>query len=80
MTSPGESMGSYKKPKLQLHHEFAYLNHDTVINALSAFEAGKVDEIILKASEAREGGLDASIGVGPVKGGGSKKRQATIQE
>lgn len=73
-------MGSYKKPKKQLHHEFLYLNNDTVLNALSAFEAGKVDEIIEKTSEASEGGLGASVAAGPVRGGAGKKKQAGIQE
>jgi hypothetical protein len=73
-------MSGYKRPKVRLHQEFAYLNYDTVLNALSAFEAGKVDEIIEKASEGREGGLDASLAAGPAKAGGGKKRQSTIQE
>lgn len=73
-------MARYNKPKQRLHHEFLYLDHETVLNALSALEAGAVDEIILKTAEAREGGLDASLGVGPVKGGGGKKKQASIQE
>lgn len=73
-------MGSYNKPKQHLHHEFLYLNHETILNALSALEAGAVDEIILKTSEAREGGLDAGLTAGPVKAGGSKKRHASIQE
>jgi hypothetical protein len=73
-------MGGYKKPKAQLHREFVYLNHDTVLNALSAFEAGKVDEIIEKTSEASEGGLDASLRAGPIKGGGAKKKTSNMQE
>lgn len=73
-------MGSYKKPKQHLHHEFLYLNYETILNALSALEAGAVDEIILKTSEARDGGLEAGVSVGPAKAGGSKRRQASIQE
>jgi hypothetical protein len=73
-------VAGYKPPKKRLHRDFLYLNHDTVINSLSALEAGKVDEIIQKVNEAREGGIDASIGVGPVKAGGSKKRTARIEE
>jgi hypothetical protein len=73
-------MSGYKKPKVQLHREFLYLNHDTVINSLSAFEAGKVDEIIEKVTEAREGGIDASLGYGPVKAGGSKKKTSNVEE
>ncbi len=73
-------MSGYKRPKVRLHQEFVYLNYDTVINALSAFEAGKVDEIIEKASKAQDGGMDAAIAIGPAKVGGGKKRQSTIQE
>jgi hypothetical protein len=70
----------YRPPKQRLHREFLYLNHDTVLNALSALEAGKVDEIIQKVNEAREGGFDASVAAGPVRGGGKKKRTARIEE
>lgn len=73
-------MAGYKKPKTRLHREFIYLNSDTVINSLSAFQAGKVDEIIEKVSEAREGGLEGSLGYGPAKVGGSKKKTANIEE
>jgi len=73
-------MSGYRKPRAHLHHEFAYLNRDTVINALSAFEAGKIDEIIEKVSEAREGGIEGSIGYGAAKAGGSKKKSANIEE
>ncbi|MDQ4488614.1 hypothetical protein RBS60_00205 [Sinomonas sp. ASV486] len=73
-------MGNYKKPKVRIHREFLYLNHDTIINSLSAFESGKVDEIIQKASEASEGGLDGSIGYGPVKAGGKKTSTKNVQE
>jgi hypothetical protein len=73
-------MSAYKKPVQRLHKEFLYLNHDTIINSLSAFEAGSVDEIIQKVSEAREGGLEGSIGYGAIKAGGSKKKSANIEE
>jgi hypothetical protein len=73
-------MSGYKKPKRHLHREFVYLNHDTILNSLSAIEAGKIDEIIQKANEAREGGLDGTLGAGPVKASAGRKRSATIQE
>jgi len=73
-------MSGYRKPKTHLHREFLYLNHDTIINSLSALEAGKVDEIIQKVSEAREGGMDASAGYGPIKVGGAKKKTSNIEE
>jgi hypothetical protein len=50
------------------------------MNSLSALEAGKVDEIIQKVNEAREGGLEGQIGAGPVKGKAGKKKVATINE
>jgi hypothetical protein len=73
-------VAGYKPPKKRLHRDFLYLNHDTVMNSLSALEAGKVDEIIQKVNEAREGGFDASVGAGPIRGGGGKKRTARIEE
>jgi hypothetical protein len=73
-------MSTYKPPKRRLHRDFLYLDHDSVINSLSAIEAGKVDEIIQKVNEAREGGFDAKLTAGPVKGGGGKKRAAKIEE
>lgn len=73
-------MSGYRKPKTHLHHEFLYLNYDTIINSLSALEAGKVDEIIEKFSEAREGGMDGTLGYGPAKLAGGKKKTATMEE
>jgi hypothetical protein len=73
-------MSGYKKPKVQLHKEFLYLNHDTVINSLSAFEAGKVDEILEKVTEAREGGLGGTVGYGPAKASASKKKTSNVEE
>ena len=73
-------MGTYKKPQKHLHREFMYLNHDTILNSLSALEAGKIDEIIQKVSEDKEGGLEAGIKSGPVKAGGGKKKATSVQE
>lgn len=73
-------MAGYRPPKKHLHKEFLYLNHDTVLNSLSALEAGKVDEIIQKVAEAKEGGLEATLGSGPVRGGGGKRKRASIEE
>ena len=50
-------MSGYQKPKTGLHKEFVYLNDDTIMNSLSALEAGKVDEILQKVSETREKGF-----------------------
>jgi hypothetical protein len=71
---------AYRAPKVRIHREFLYLNHDTVINSLSAFEAGKVDEIIQKASEASEGGIEGGLGYGPVKLAGKKGKSSDIHE
>lgn len=73
-------MGNYKQPKIRIHREFLYLNHDTIINSLSAFEAGKIDEIIRKASEATEGGMEGFLGYSSTKMGGKKSKTADIHE
>lgn len=73
-------MAGYNKPKKTLHREFLYLNRDSVINSLSAFEAGKVDEIIQHTSDAQAGGLEGSLSAGPARAGGSKKKQREVQE
>ncbi len=73
-------MSGYKKPTTHLHREFIYLNHDTVINSLSALEAGKVDEIIEKTTETREGGFSAGAGVSAVKVAAGKKKASGIHE
>lgn len=73
-------MTGYKRPKKRLHREFAYLNYDSIVNSLSAFQAGQVDEIIQKTSEAQEGGLGGKLGTTGMNVSASKKKQATIQE
>jgi hypothetical protein len=73
-------MGKYQAPKRRLHRDFVYLNDESIINSLSAFEAGKVDEIIEKTTEATDRGLGASLGVGPVKADAARKRQGQLQE
>lgn len=71
---------AYKRPIANLHREFTYLNHDSIINSLSAMEDGRVDEIIEKASQAREGGFNAGAQAGPIRGGGSKKKAISSEE
>jgi hypothetical protein len=73
-------MAKYDKPKKHLHREFLYLNHDTIVNSLSALEAGKIDEIIQKANQAREGGFTAGLSAGPVEASGGRKKIANIEE
>ncbi|MFH7324498.1 hypothetical protein [Aeromicrobium sp. JJY06] len=72
-------MAKYIKPKKRLHREFLYLNYDTVINSLSALEAGMVDEIIEKSIESGEGGFEGGLSAGPAKVGASKKKQASME-
>ena len=45
----------YIKPQRRIHRGFFYLDDETVINSLSAVEAGKVDEVVAKINSAREG-------------------------
>lgn len=73
-------MGIYKRPAKQIHRGFFYLNDETVINSLSAVEAGKVDEIVSKVQTAREGGLGASAGFGGVGLEGGKKSNSALEE
>lgn len=70
----------YRKPRSRVHRDFVYLNHDSVINSLSAFEAGKVDEIIKRTTEDVERGAEASLGLPKTKARGAKRHQSTIQE
>jgi hypothetical protein len=73
-------MGTYKKPKQRLHRDFVYLQHDTILNSLSAFEAGKIDEIIQKTADATDRNLEGGLTKGPVKAGGQRKKQFQVQE
>lgn len=70
----------YNKPKKHLHREFLYLNHDSIVNSLSALEAGKIDEIIQKANQAREGGFTGGLSIGPLEVGGGKSKALSIEE
>ncbi len=70
----------YTAPKKHLHREFLYLNQDTIVNSLSALEAGKIDEIIQKANQAREGGFGAGLSAGPVEATGGRKKASSIEE
>jgi hypothetical protein len=73
------STTGYKRPKIRLHREFLYLNFDSVINSLSAIEAGKVDEIIEKTNEATDRSVQAGVAAGPVRVGAGRNKQATTQ-
>lgn len=39
---------TYHRPEKRIHRGFYYLDDETVINSLSAVEAGKVDEVVAK--------------------------------
>src|ERR1022692_2762549 len=79
--SHGEfSMTIYKKPAKQIHRGFFYLNDETVINSLSAFEAGKIDEVMAKVISAREGGFGGGVGMQGAKVEGSKRSTSSFEE
>lgn len=73
-------LAGYKKPKANLHREFVYLNYDSILNSLSAFEAGQVDSIIEKTMTGSDRGLEGNVGGKAARIGGSRKRQETIHE
>jgi len=77
-------MSTYERPTRNLHRGFFYLDDEVVVNSLSSFEAGKVDEVVSKAVVAREGGgaLGASLGLGALSGKAevSKKGSTTMEE
>lgn len=73
-------MGVYKKPAKRIHRGFIYLDDETVINSLSAVEAGKIDEVVAKVNTAREGGLGAGVGVQGAKIEGGRKASSGFEE
>lgn len=70
----------YRKPEARVHRGFFYLNDETVINSLSAVEAGKVDEVLARVNTAREGGVGGGIGIHGAKVEGSKKSTSEFEE
>jgi hypothetical protein len=70
----------YRKPEKRVHRGFYYLDDETVINSLSAVEAGKVDEVLAKINTAREGGIGGGLGVPGAKVEGAKKSTAEFAE
>lgn len=71
---------SYVRPERRVHRGFFYLDDETVINSLSAVEAGKVDEVVAKINSAREGGFGGGLGVDVLKVEGGKKSSAALEE
>jgi hypothetical protein len=70
----------YRKPDARVHRGFFYLNDETVINSLSAVEAGKVDEVLARVNTAREGGVGGGIGISAAKVEGTKKSTSEFEE
>jgi hypothetical protein len=70
----------YRKPEKRIHRGFYYLDDETVINSLSAVEAGKVDEVLARVNTAREGGLGGGVGIQALKLEGSKKNTSEFEE
>lgn len=70
----------YHKPEKRVHRGFYYLDDETVINSLSAVEAGKVDEVVAKVNSAREGGFGGGVGLQSVKIEGGKKATSSFEE
>jgi hypothetical protein len=77
-------MTIYTAPKKRVHRGFVYLDDATVINSLSAMESGKIDEVVAKIAQARDGGLSGGInaGFGGVGGKveGGKKASSSFEE
>jgi hypothetical protein len=73
-------MAKYHKPEKKVHRGFYYLDDETVINSLSAVEAGKVDEVVSKVNSAREGGLGGGVGIYGAKVEGGKKVTSAFEE
>lgn len=76
--------GVYQVPEQNLHRSFVYLDDQLVVNSLSALESGKIDTIVTKVNEAREGGFGGTFaaGVAGVKGtvDGGKKKQSSFED
>lgn len=66
-------MAGYKKPKHRIHKGFQYLDDETVVNSLSAVEAGKIDEVVSKINSGKEGGLGGKLGYAGAGIEGGKK-------
>src|SRR5882757_6034394 len=70
----------YHAPSNKVHRGFAYLDDETVINSLSAVEAGKIDEVVAKVNSAREGGFGGGVGLQGAKVEGAKKSTSAFEE
>ncbi len=61
-----------------MHRDFLYLDDSAIVNALSAMEAGKIDEIIEQSQTVKDTGFDASLGYGPAKIAAKKGKTADV--
>src|SRR3954447_1614551 len=73
-------MSVYRAPAKRVHRGFFYLDDETVINSLSAVEAGKIDEVVAKVNTAREGGFGGGVGLAGAKVEGAKKSTSAFEE
>ena len=61
-----------------MHRDFLYLDDSAIVNALSAMEAGKIDEIIEQSQTVKDTGFDASLGYGPAMIAAKKGKTADV--
>lgn len=78
-------MSNFKKPKSNVYKRFLYINEDDVLNSLSGFEGGAIDEIIQKMGEEDSKGLGLEVGanvpgVGEAKAKGDRKKSQKLEE
>lgn len=78
-------MSNFKKPKSNVYKRFLYINEDDVLNSLSGFEGGAIDEIIQKMGEEGSKGLGLEVGanvpgVGEAKAKGDRKKSQKLEE
>ncbi|MCQ9162773.1 hypothetical protein [Arthrobacter sp. STN4] len=77
-------MAAYNPPKKRVHRGYVYLDDSTVMNSLSAIESGKIDEVVAKINQARDGGFSGSINAGAGAFGGKieggKKTISSFEE
>lgn len=73
-------MSIYKAPSAKVHRGFVYLDDETVINSLSAVEAGKIDEVVAKVNLAREGGIAGGLGISGARVEGGRKGTSGFEE
>lgn len=73
-------MAIYSAPKEHVHRGFVYLDDESVINSLSAVEAGQIDEVVAKINSAREGGFGGGLGFQGASVEGSKRSTSAFEE